>query len=181
MGAPTTKIELLDLLKSRRNDFDAAVAAIPQSSMLEPSAAGYWSVKDIIAHLAYYEGWMADRLQEQLEGKTYTPTQLDMMHWEPRNTIIYEQNKSRTLNDVLKSSKATFDRLVTAVDESERDAAGVLSQQFPHDDRDVAPFGVLREIAGEEQQRARMACEKFLQAGAAHDLAGRVRGQLLDQ
>lgn len=116
MAAPTTKTELLDLLKSRRNEFDAAVDAIPRSSMLEPGAAGHWSVKDIIAHLAHYEGWMADRLQEQLEGKSYTPTQLDMMHWEPRNTIIYEQNKSRTLDDVLKSSKDTFGRLVAAVE-----------------------------------------------------------------
>ena len=119
MNKPMTKVELLDLLKSRRNEFDAAVSAIPQASMLEPGAAGHWSVKDIIAHLAYYEGWMADRLQEQLEGKIYTPTQLDMMHWEPRNTIIYEQNKSRTLDDVLKSSKATFDRLVAAVEAHE--------------------------------------------------------------
>lgn len=116
MAGPTTKMELLDLLKARRHEFDAAVAAIPQSSMLEPGAAGHWSVKDIIAHLAYYEGWMADRLQELLEGKSYTPTQLDMMHWEPRNTIIYEQNKSRTLDDVLKSSKDTFARLVAAVE-----------------------------------------------------------------
>lgn len=116
MGAPTTKIELLDLLKSRRHEFDAAIEAIHQSAMQEPGAAGHWSVKDIIAHLAYYEGWMADRLQEQIEGRNYTPTQLDMMHWEPRNTIIYEQNKSRTLEDVLKSSKDAFDRLVAAVE-----------------------------------------------------------------
>jgi hypothetical protein len=116
MGAPTTKIELLDLLKSRRHEFDAAIAPIPQSAMKEPGAAGHWSVKDIIAHLTYYEGWMADRLLEQLEGKNYTPTQLDMMHWEPRNTIIYEQNKSRTLADVLKSSEDTFRRLVAAVE-----------------------------------------------------------------
>jgi hypothetical protein len=116
MGLPTSKLELLDLLKARRHEFDAAVATIPRASMMEPGAAGHWSVKDIIAHLAYYEGWMADRLQEQLEGKSYTPTQLDMMHWEPRNTIIYEQNKSRTLEDVLNTSKDTFDRLVAAVE-----------------------------------------------------------------
>lgn len=116
MATPATKSELLDLLKSRRNEFDVAVDAIPRSFMLEPGAAGHWSVKDIIAHLAYYEGWMADRLQEQLEGKSYTPTQLDMMHWEPRNTIIYEQNKSRSLDDVLKSSTDVFERLVAAVE-----------------------------------------------------------------
>jgi len=59
---------------------------------------------------------MADRLQEQLEGKTYTPTQLDMMHWEPRNTIIYEQNKDRTLDDVMRASSDTFDRLAKAAE-----------------------------------------------------------------
>lgn len=116
MAAPMTKLALIDLLKARRYEFDAAIASIAEASMAEAGAAGHWSVKDIIAHLTYYEGWMADRLQEQLEGKSYTPTQLDKMHWEPRNTIIYEQNKSRTLDDVLTSSKETFIRLVAAVE-----------------------------------------------------------------
>jgi hypothetical protein len=84
--------------------------------MLETGAAGYWSVKDIIAHLNYYEGWMADRMREQLEGRPYAPTQLDMLHFEPRNTVIYEQNKHRTLDDVLTESKKVHQDLLDMIE-----------------------------------------------------------------
>jgi hypothetical protein len=111
-----TKAQLIDLLRMRRAEYDAVIDAIPTTTMLEPGAAGYWSVKDIIAHLTYYEGWMADRLHDQVAGKPYTPGELDMMHWEARNQIIYERTRDLPLGDVLTASKATFQRLIAGVE-----------------------------------------------------------------
>jgi hypothetical protein len=116
MAEHISKTELTDRLRMRRAEYDAAVDAIPRSTMLEPGATGHWSVKDIIAHLTYYEAWMADRLTEQLEGRTYTPGELDGMHWEPRNQIIYDRTRALPLDKVLAASKATFQRLIAAVE-----------------------------------------------------------------
>ena len=105
MDEPMTKAKLLDLLRSKRAEWDAVIAEVPKDRMTEPGAAGHWSVKDVIAHLAYHERWYADRLHEQLRGETYTPNELDAMHWEQRNPIIYEQNRNRVLEDVLEESR----------------------------------------------------------------------------
>lgn len=124
-----TKPALLRLLKERRAEIDAAVDEIDEASMMQEGAAGYWSVKDIIAHLTYYEGWMADRMEEALRGETYYPSELDMMHYEPRNTRIYEQTKDLPLADVLANSKAVFARLV-AITEAHDEAFLTTQQQF---------------------------------------------------
>jgi hypothetical protein len=111
-----TKAELLQTLKEKRAAFDATIAKVPHDQLTTQNVQGEWSVKDIIAHLNYYEGWIADRLHEQLQGKSYIPTQLDMMHFDERNKITYAQNKDRTLEDVLTSSKQTFERLVAGIE-----------------------------------------------------------------
>lgn len=116
MEAQMTKAKLLDLLCSKRAEWDAVIAEVPRERMTEPGAAGHWSVKDVIAHLSYHEGWYADRLHEQLRGETYTPSELDMMHWEQRNPIIYERNRDRPLEDVLAESKQVFQRLIEGVE-----------------------------------------------------------------
>ena len=116
MDEPMTKAKLLELLRTKRAEWDAVIEEVPKDRMTEPGAAGYWSVKDVIAHLTYYERWYANRLHEQLRGETYTPNELDAMHWEERNPIIYEQNRNRTLEDVMAESSQVFQQLVEGVE-----------------------------------------------------------------
>jgi hypothetical protein len=69
----------------------------------------------MIAHITYYERWMADRMHEQLRGESYTPTSLDQMHFEERNVLIYEEYRGRSISDVLSDSRQVFQRLMEAV------------------------------------------------------------------
>lgn len=110
-----TKAKLLELLCSKRAEWDAVIAQVPQERMTEPGAAGDWSVKDIVAHLTYHERWYADRMHEVLRGEAYKPAELDMMHWEQRNPIIYERYKDQPLEVVLSDSRQAFDRLIEGV------------------------------------------------------------------
>lgn len=116
MDEPMSKARLLDLLRTRRAEFDAVVADVPEDRLTESGATGHWSVKDVIAHLSYHEGWYADRLHEQLRGEAYTPTELDWMPFDERNDIIYRRNKDRSLADIQAESKAVFDRLIAGVE-----------------------------------------------------------------
>jgi hypothetical protein len=112
MDSEMTKARLLELLRAKRAEWDAAIAEVPMDRMTEPGAAGHWSVKDIIAHLTYHERWYADRMQEVLRGEAYKPTELDAMHWEQRNPIIYERHRDQPLPDVLAESRQAFERLI---------------------------------------------------------------------
>ena len=114
MDERMTKERLLDLVQSRRAEWDALVALVPRERMTEPGVAGHWSVKDIIAHLTYYERWFADRLHEELVGQRYTPNELDMMG-DARNDIVYEQTRDQPLEMVLDESRAAFERLIAGI------------------------------------------------------------------
>lgn len=115
MDEPMTKARLIETLQTRRAKWDAALAQVPQDRMTQPGAAGHWSVKDIITHITYYERWMADRMHEALRGQTYVPTEIDQMHYEPRNDRIYELARDRPLQVVLAESRQAFPRLMEAI------------------------------------------------------------------
>jgi hypothetical protein len=129
MSDEMTKTKLLETLKARRAEWNAALADVPQETMTEPGVAGHWSVKDIIAHINYFERWMAERLHETLRGEVYTPTELDSMDFELQNGIIYEQNRDRPLEDILTESRTNFQRLIEGV-EAHPEAFLIEPQQF---------------------------------------------------
>jgi hypothetical protein len=115
MAERMTKGKLLELLQSRRAEWDALLAQVPENQMTVPGVAGEWSIKDIIAHLTYYERWYADRLHEQLRGEQYTPTEIDAMGFEQRNPILYQRFREYPLSEVLANSRRAFRDLVTGV------------------------------------------------------------------
>lgn len=130
MNNDMTKAKLLETLKAKRAEWDAALAAVPKEVMTAPGAAGHWSVKDIIAHINYFERWMAERLHEVLRGEVYVPTELDNIRdFDRQNEIIYEQNRERPLDDILTESRTYFQRLIEGV-EAHPEAFLLEPQQF---------------------------------------------------
>ena len=129
MDDQMTKPKLLDLLRTRRAEWDAALAQVPEAEMTQAGAAGEWSVKDIIAHVNYHERWYADRLHEQLRGEVYTPTEIDMMPFDERNQRIYLQFRDTPLSEVLAESRRAFEKLVEGV-EAHDEAFLIEPQQF---------------------------------------------------
>src|SRR5262249_28135152 len=108
MNNEMNKTKLLELLYSKRAEWSAVLAEVPEARMTESGVAGHWSVKDLIAHINYYERWYGDRLHEQLRGETYTPTEMDRMHFLTRNDIVYEQYKNHPLDEILAASREGF-------------------------------------------------------------------------
>ena len=116
MDVEMTKDKLLETLRAVRAKWEALLEEVGEDRMTEPGAEGEWSVKDSIAHLTYYDQWMADRLHEALRGESYTPTEWDMMHYEQRNQRIYDKFKDRPLQQVLAASRQAFTSLIEAVE-----------------------------------------------------------------
>jgi enamine deaminase RidA (YjgF/YER057c/UK114 family) len=115
MDEEMNKAKLIEILQTKRAEWDATIAEVPTNAITEPGVAGHWSVKDIIAHMNQYEGWMAERMQEVLRGEVYTPVELHWMPFEERNQILYEQNRHRPAEDVLAESQAGFRKLMDGV------------------------------------------------------------------
>jgi hypothetical protein len=62
-----------DVLKYGQLTFLAGLDGLPESEWETPGVCGYWSVKQIIAHIASYEAALADILRS-LTGSGPTPT-----------------------------------------------------------------------------------------------------------
>ena len=129
MDDEMTKAKLLETLRAKRAAWDALLAEVPEDRMTEPGVAGSWSVKDIVAHLAYHERWYADRLQEQLRGERYVPNEIDRMPFDERNDWIFQQQRSHTLADVLAESRQAFQTLIAGV-EAQTEAFLIEPQRF---------------------------------------------------
>ena len=74
--APTNKAELLQRLQEKRVDFDNLIATVPAITAEEPNLPNDWSVKDLLAHIAAYERWMAGNIQAVNEGRAPTADEL---------------------------------------------------------------------------------------------------------
>jgi len=62
------KQALFAALESSHSDWIAFLETLPEENLTLPGVAGEWSVKDIVAHVAWYEWWLA----EFFEPKTWT-------------------------------------------------------------------------------------------------------------
>jgi uncharacterized damage-inducible protein DinB len=115
MDEEMTKARLIETLQTKRAEWDALLAQVPEERMVLPGAAGTWSVKDVIAHITDYERWMADRMHEQLRGEIYAPSETDMMHFDQRNALRYLATRDLPLETVRAQSQEAFQRLEEAV------------------------------------------------------------------
>jgi len=64
--------------------------------MTEAAIAGTWSLKDLIAHLAWYEGEMVNVLR----ARAFVGSALWDLPQDERNAAIFELNEGRPLGDV---------------------------------------------------------------------------------
>ena len=111
-----SKADLLTTLKSERAKLDSVLATIPDERMLIPYQ-GDWTVKDVIAHIAAYEKWMASHVNPALRPALPPPPPgVDLGDTDQRNQWFYELNKDRSLADVRTEAREVFDSLVSAIE-----------------------------------------------------------------
>jgi uncharacterized protein (TIGR03083 family) len=112
MDAIITTADMLDALRRERAAWEALLAQVPPQRLAEPGVDGDWSVKDVVAHIAFFE-WEMVRLLEtrSLAGAS----DLWGLPTDARNAAIYQQVRDRPLDAVLANSKQAYVRLLTAV------------------------------------------------------------------
>jgi len=108
------KIKLLNIMRTERARWETLLAEVDEAQMTQVGVEGEWSVKDIIAHVTAYERWIVARLQSALGGETLR-LETDQLDLEQRNRWIFEENRNRSLHDVLAESQQVFQQLLGLV------------------------------------------------------------------
>jgi hypothetical protein len=105
------KTEFLNTLLKERAAFEMLLAEVPKEQKEVPGVEGNWSMKDLLAHISWYEREMVNLLESrQLKGSS-----LWLESPENRNQEIYVQNKHRPLSEILAESQTIFDQLLREV------------------------------------------------------------------
>jgi len=109
------KSQLIEQVRLTHTAWEAAVSRLDEAQILASGVAGDWSVKDIIAHLAWHEREMVGLLQSHaLAGS-------EMWGWplDERNQAIYLANRDRSLADILQEERQVCSELVACLEAME--------------------------------------------------------------
>jgi hypothetical protein len=111
------KTELLEALEDGRQELLEMIEDLPDEALLEPGVEGEWSIKDILAHLTYWEGQIVTLLYQVSRGMPQPSTaHFGEESVDALNARWQEQNKSRSLemiwNDFLGVRKQTIRRVL---------------------------------------------------------------------
>lgn len=107
-----TKNKLLERIRAERAQWDALLAQVDESRMSEPGVTGDWSLKDIIAHVA----WCEREVLGVLRAHAMVGSDLWNLSNNERNAAVYAQNHARTLHDVLGEAREVYPRLIEAIE-----------------------------------------------------------------
>jgi uncharacterized damage-inducible protein DinB len=104
------KAILLKTLTETRAAWEGLLAQIDEEQMLKPGAAGKWSVKDVIAHVASGESEIVPVLRTHvLAGSVWNLSD------DKRNEIEYQQHKDRPLHDIVNEERQAYTALLEVV------------------------------------------------------------------
>jgi uncharacterized damage-inducible protein DinB len=132
------KLTFLGTIKSTRYDFESALRRLNDDQMSQPGVSGDLSVKDIIAHVTWYEREMIGLLQ----GHALAGSDLWGLSPAERNAAILAANRDRALAEVRAEARQVYLQLIELL---ERTDADVLKNpaHFRDMPRDWVPWQVI--------------------------------------
>jgi uncharacterized protein (TIGR03083 family) len=92
MSDTITNAELMRLIRKGRAEFEALLGQMTDEQMARRGAAGDWSVKDILAHLTFWEQSMLRRIKAVVRGERPESMRVEGEEWETTMNRINDQN-----------------------------------------------------------------------------------------
>lgn len=104
--------QVLERLAAAWTDFEASYAGIPDEQLLAPGVQGHWSVRDIIAHVTWWEEEALRHLPLILAGGRPPRYSVTYGGINAFNAMMAERKRHVSLSDVLTQQDDTHRRLV---------------------------------------------------------------------
>jgi uncharacterized damage-inducible protein DinB len=145
----STKQECLAQMHDAFAEFDTVLSKLPRDRLTEPDAVGIWSIRDLLAHFANYERYVAAEIMGTLTGQPPSnqdrygrddaPSPADEANDDTTNAWVVASARRQTLESVLTDYAEAHYRLVRAVEEcSEADLDGAGRFPWINDSRTLA-------------------------------------------
>lgn len=110
-----TKEQLLDRLDRAWKDFEESYAGLSESQLLIPNVTGAWSVRDIIAHVTWWEEEALEHLPLIREGGRPPRYSVKYGGINAFNALMTERRRGLSLAEVLRQHDEVHARLMAYV------------------------------------------------------------------
>ena len=120
MDQPLSKAELLARLSASRAELESVLSHVPSARLTEPGACGSWLIKDVLAHLAVENDWLALQVERRARGEVPGPEavqrveELGLADNQTRNTYYAKLHRDLDLASVRDWDRRANARLLTA-------------------------------------------------------------------
>jgi hypothetical protein len=109
------KAQWIQQIRRVHSDWDSVLQGVSRDWMLVPGVEGSWALKDVIAHVTFWEERAAINLEAALEGHPPERSPYAGLDTDAYNEAIYRAKKDRSLDEILRWSQAVHDRVIAAV------------------------------------------------------------------
>jgi hypothetical protein len=157
-----TKTELIAEIHREWGLLEAVLNGLSEAQMTAPATLGLWSVKDMLAHISYWEKFLLDRLGSAISGEAgqYPPIHSDA-EVDRLNARVFAENQERPLSAVLLEFRNLYTGVLTAVEALDEAAiARPLPLDFPLDN--LIAWQIIRANTSDHYQEHRLALEDWL-------------------
>jgi hypothetical protein len=115
---PRSKQELLDFIKRDHDLLEGTMALLDADQMTAPLLDGGWAVKDIMAHLSFWEQYTIKRLRARSDAAALqqAAAELEGDSEDEVNDGVYRRNKDRPLAEVRADFNRSFEENVREVE-----------------------------------------------------------------
>jgi DinB family protein len=116
-----TRAQLLARIDKAWRAFTDSYAGLSPAALLEPGVTGVWSVRDLIAHVTWWEAEALTHLPEILEGRTPPRYSVTYGGIPAFNALMTERKQPLSLAEVLREQEETHRRLIGLVEAAPQD------------------------------------------------------------
>ena len=112
---PMTGSKLAGILQTERTRWNALLAQVSLDRLDVPGVEGEWSVKQLVAHLTWYEQAIVEGAQQALRPGPFTRRRPDGVGMDAMNARIAQEASARSAADVLAEAEAVFGHLLELI------------------------------------------------------------------
>ena len=115
MSLSSRKTEILEQVSATHLLLEAHLSALSEAQMLQPGVNGQWTVKDVLAHVTWWEQHLLHRLKTGQDNLFQEGISMQAAT-DRANESIYAANRSRPLAEILEEFQASYQQVLTALE-----------------------------------------------------------------
>jgi len=115
-GQPMTGVRLVGILRTERARWNTLLAQVTPDRMEALGVEGDWSVKELVAHLTWYEQAVVEGARQVASGGAFRRRRSAGMSMDEQNAQIAATSRTRTASDILAEADQVFAQLLAVVE-----------------------------------------------------------------